>query len=163
MRKFKVLHLLNHLDLGGLQENTLFTVAYLDRNRYDVALAASCQRGRTGNQLVRDAQQIPGLKLIDVPHLTREPHPINDVIALGELYRLMRRERFDIVHTHAAKAGVLGRLAAKLAGVPIIIHSAHGWIFQTLSGLRLRLSLFRFLEWMSAQWSDKILTVTKDT
>jgi glycosyltransferase involved in cell wall biosynthesis len=163
MRKFKVLHLLNYLDLGGLQENTLFTVAHLDRNRYDVALAASCRRGRMGNQLVRDAQQIPDLKLIDIPHLTREPHPINDVIALGELYRLMRRERFDIVHTHAAKAGVLGRLAAKVAGVPIIIHSSHGWSFQALSGFRLVFSMFRFLEWIPARLSDKILTVTKDT
>jgi len=163
MRKFKVLHLLNNLDVGGVQENTFFTVAHLDRQRYDVALASSYRRGRVGNQLLQDAQQTPDLKLIDVPHLTREPHPLNDIIALGELYRLMRRERFDIVHTHTSKAGVLGRVAAKLAGVPIILHTAHGWSFQDLLCPPFWRPIFRFLEWIPARLSDKLLTVTRDT
>ncbi len=61
-----------------------------------------------------------------IPALARAPHPVKDAIAFLALFRLFRRERPDVVHTHHAKAGALGRLAAWMAGVPVIVHTFHG-------------------------------------
>jgi glycosyltransferase involved in cell wall biosynthesis len=69
-----------------------------------------------------------------VPELVRPVHPLNDFIALRKLEKLLREQRPDIVHTHSGKAGILGRLAAKRAGVPIIIHHIHGPSFGPFQG-----------------------------
>jgi hypothetical protein len=60
----------------------------------------------------------------------RHPISVRDVLAFWQIYRLMRNERFDIVHTNSSKPGLLGRMAARLAGVPLIIHSSHGTPFS---------------------------------
>jgi UDP-N-acetylglucosamine:LPS N-acetylglucosamine transferase len=61
--------------------------------------------------------------------LMRVVSPKNDLLAFWLLYRLFRKYRFDVVHSHSSKTGVIGRVAAKLAGVPIIIHTVHGFAF----------------------------------
>ena len=65
-----------------------------------------------------------------IPELKREIHPLMDAVCLWKLFQVIRRERPDIVHTHMAKAGALGRLAATLAKVPIRVHTFHGHVFQ---------------------------------
>ncbi len=69
-----------------------------------------------------------GVEVLEVPAISRRVDPLKDVWALWSLYRVFRRERPQIVHTHTAKAGTLGRLAAFLAGVPIRIHTFHGHV-----------------------------------
>lgn len=87
-----------------------------------------------------------GIGHYTIPHLTRHVNPAADIVALAELVRLFRRERFAIVHTHMAKSGVLGRLAARLAGVPIIVNTIHGpyGITPGHPGRRFFLALERF-------------------
>jgi glycosyltransferase involved in cell wall biosynthesis len=72
-----------------------------------------------------EARQYPGLLTL-VPELVRPVHPWNDFIALRRLENLLRTQRPDLVHTHSGKAGILGRLAARRAGVPVVIHHIHG-------------------------------------
>jgi glycosyltransferase involved in cell wall biosynthesis len=124
MEKIKVLHLITHLGFGGAQDNTLLTIKGHSRERYEVHLATGQDytdweaRGRA----YADAFFI-------FPDLCRSVRPQTDIRTLNQLTDFFRKHNYHIVHTHSAKAGTLGRIAAKRAGVPIIIHTFHsfGW------------------------------------
>ena len=70
-----------------------------------------------------------GVRHLAVP-MSRNLSPLADLVSLWRLYRIMRRERFTIIHTHTPKAGLLGQLAARLAGVPIVVNTVHGFYFH---------------------------------
>jgi hypothetical protein len=120
----KVAHIITKLELGGAQQNTLFTVSHLDRDRFQPILIT----GEPG-LLDEEARGLGGVEFHQVPSLVRPLRPVADLRALIGLTRLLRRLRPAIVHTHSSKAGILGRWAARLAGVPIVIHSIHGFGF----------------------------------
>lgn len=127
-RPLRVLHVITRLIVGGAQENTLLTAEGLDRMpEYDVALATGIDRGPEGDLLDRAEKNTA---LILVPEMGRSINPFSDLLALWKLYRIIRRGRYHIVHTHSSKAGVLGRIAAKLAGTPIIVHTLHSLVFH---------------------------------
>jgi glycosyltransferase involved in cell wall biosynthesis len=124
----RVLHIITRMIVGGAQENTLLSVEGLNRiGGYSVTLASGSQTGPEGELLTRARQTVP---LIMVPGLGREVNPVNDVRTLLSLYWLIKKNRYHIVHTHSSKAGVLGRLAAKLAGTPFVVHTLHGLAFH---------------------------------
>lgn len=162
MRKYKVLHLTNFLDLSGQQEDTLNTVYNLNQDQFQAGLAANLEGGDQGldNVLAREASRVPHLSLHDIPHLKRFPAPWFDLLALFALYNVMKVERYDIVHSHATKSGFLGRIAAKLAGVPIIVHSVHGWAFNYPAAPKFIRYLFVLIERFMARLTDKILPLT---
>jgi len=128
-RPLRVLHIITRLIIGGAQENTLLTCEGLAAmpGQYDVTLLTGVDRGPEGNLIDRAEKS---LEVIIVPELGREISPIADARALWKLYRLIRRGRYHIVHTHSSKAGVLGRIAAKMAGTPLIVHTLHGLVFH---------------------------------
>jgi glycosyltransferase involved in cell wall biosynthesis len=114
--------------VGGAQENTLLSVEGLDRlPGYEVTLASGLDHGSEGELLTRARQTT---RLVVVPELGRSINPVADVKALWKLYRLIRQGRYHIVHTHSSKAGVLGRLAARLAGTPLVVHTLHSLVFH---------------------------------
>jgi glycosyltransferase involved in cell wall biosynthesis len=119
----KVLHLITRLDPGGSAENTILSCQQLADSGWDVVLAAG--PGKTENLGWVEASGVPS---IVVPSLRRDPHPVADLQASWQLLRLLRRERPDILHTHSAKAGILGRWAGWLARVPHIVHTPHGHV-----------------------------------
>lgn len=122
--RVKVLHLITYFPIfHGAQENTCLTVNYHNKSRYDAWLGT-----QPGGSLLSSVQGDVHIALI--PHLQRAVHPLKDLLAFWELYRLCRRERFTIVHTHISKAGVLGRLVAWLARTPVILHTVHTISFQ---------------------------------
>jgi glycosyltransferase involved in cell wall biosynthesis len=112
------------LELGGAQQNTLYTVSHLDRTRFEPLLAAG-----TGGLLDEEAARLEHVEVHFLPSLRRAVRPASDLAALLQLTALFRRRMPDIVHTHSSKAGILGRWAAHLAGVPVVIHSIHGFGF----------------------------------
>ncbi len=128
-----VAHIITKLELGGAQQNTLFTVGHLNPARFQALLIT----GEPG-LLDGDARALPGVEVYQVPALVRDLKPLSDLRALVELTKLMSRLKPTIVHTHSSKAGILGRLAARLAGVPIIIHSIHGFGFTPFQRPALR-------------------------
>ena len=124
----RVLHIITRMIVGGAQENTLLSVEGLDRMpEYDVVLMSGIDTGREGELLTRARETT---KLIIVPELGREISPFNDLKAFWKLYRLIRDGRYHVVHTHSSKAGVLGRVAAWLAGTPFIVHTLHSLVFH---------------------------------
>lgn len=131
--KLRVLHPITRLIIGGAQENTMLTADYHNHlpeyaDRYHVDIVSGPQTGPEGSLIEETRQR--GINLTIMPELLREVSLANDVKALFNLRRMMRAGRYDIVHTHSSKAGVLGRLAAKMAGVPLIVHTVHGWSFH---------------------------------
>ncbi|MFA6318262.1 MAG: glycosyltransferase family 4 protein [Elusimicrobiota bacterium] len=131
--RYKILHLITRLDLGGAQGNTLYTARHLDAARFETVLAAG-----PGGILDAEASSVAPPRTIFLPDLVREASPLKDLAALRSLTRLFRSERPDLVHTHSSKAGVLGRVAGRLAGVPAIVHTYHGFGFHDRMSAPLR-------------------------
>jgi len=132
-RTMRVAHVITRLIVGGAQENTIASVLGLRKKPgLEVSLISGPTAGPEGSLEPR-VTQIPGLLTI-VPELIRPVSPWHDWLAMRKLNRLLRSQRPDIVHTHSGKAGVLGRLAAHAAGVPIIVHTIHGPSFGPFQG-----------------------------
>lgn len=108
---------------GGGPRNTLLTIANLSLAKYRITLVV----GEEVNW--EQLAGYPQIEVLQIPSMVRAVRPLHDILTVWRLYRLFKKRRFRIVHTHFAKAGVLGRLAARMAGVPIVIHSIHGTTF----------------------------------
>lgn len=157
MAKTKVLHLITRLIRGGADENTVYTVCGLDRSRFQVDLLYG--QGSEPQHLIPEDRNDIGQYFL--PELRREIAIFADLSALFKIYRIIRRGRYDIVHTHTAKAGFLGRIAAFLARTPIVIHTLHGATFgEFVSPLRHR--VYVALEKISAALTDKMISVGED-
>lgn len=129
----RVAHVITRLIVGGAQENTIASVLGLrQKPGLEVSLISGPTTGPEGTLEPRVAG-IPGLLTI-VPELIRPVSPWHDWLALRKLTALFRAQRPDLVHTHSGKAGVLGRLAAHAAGVPLIVHTIHGPSFGPFQG-----------------------------
>jgi glycosyltransferase involved in cell wall biosynthesis len=161
--RVKVLHVITRLDAGA-GGNTLVSAVGMDRGRYEVWIA-----GAAGGPLWKDAHR-QGIRTVEMTSLRREVAPVDDLKALVALVRLIRRERFGIVHLHSAKAGVLGRLAAALCRVPVVVYTLHGrdpwWpapdgrvndLGDTMSG---GLRSFLFLERALRPLTDRFVAVS---
>jgi glycosyltransferase involved in cell wall biosynthesis len=154
----KVLHVITRMIVGGAQENTLLSVEGLDdMDRYDVTLVSGVDKGPEGELLSRARRTT---RLIVIPELGRSINPLADLVAFWKLYRLIRRERFDIVHTHSSKAGVLGRIAAFLAGTPIIVHTLHSLVFHDYQPRLVNLAL-RLIKRALAPVTDHYISVSR--
>jgi len=154
--RLRTLHVITRLTLGGSAENTLATMLALEAAGYAGSLAVGVAASDAAS--VNDARR-RGATLHDVPGLGREVGP-RDAAALVRLWRLMRAQQPAIVHTHTSKAGFIGRLAARLAGVPVVIHQPHGHIFYGYYGPR-RTAFYVALERLAARWTDRIVTLTE--
>lgn len=129
----RVAHVITRLIVGGAQENTIATVLGLrSKPGCDVFLISGPTTGAEGS--MEPAVLKAGVNLQLVPELVRPVHPLKDFIALRKLTALFRAQKLNVVHTHSGKAGVLGRLAARRAGVPVIIHTIHGPSFGAFQG-----------------------------
>ena len=154
--RLKVVHLVTLLELGGAQGNTIHTVRSLDPNRFDAHLW--CGRGGYWDSDVEADLGKQG-RLAFIANLVRPVRPLSDVLAVIELYRRLRSERPDILHTHSSKAGILGRIAARLAGVPIVVHTFHGFGFNDRQSFLVR-RLYVALERWTARFSSRLVFVS---
>jgi len=131
----KIVHIITRLDSGGSAQNTLLTCRALSK-KYEVILAhglsseskmTDWEKSSVGGQ-IKEAQD-DGMRFVPIRTLVRRISPACDIWAFFSVLRLLIREKPAIVHTHTYKAGVLGCWAAKIAGVPIIVHTPHGHVF----------------------------------
>jgi glycosyltransferase involved in cell wall biosynthesis len=165
--KTKVLHIITRLDKGGSAEITMLTVCAMNREKYEVFLAHGLSLESNMSIMEKEAvaldmslAEAKGVRLFALPSLVRRLSFKNDLLAFISIYRLIKRIKPHIVHTHTSKAGVLGRLAAYLAGVPIIIHTPHGHVFHSYYG-PVMTNIFVFAEKISSFMTDKIVALTE--
>jgi len=126
----KVLHVITESNLGGAQRNTLLTVKGLIRRGFDVHVACGPHGPGDAEALPREATAC-GATVHRISSLVRRINPVMDAAAFAALARLLIRGRYDVVHTHSTKAGMLGRLAARALHVPMVVHTFHGVPFDT--------------------------------
>ncbi len=157
MRKARIAHVITRLSAGGAQENTFHTVRLADRDRYEVDLIAGPPTGAEGH--IENAVRAAGIPIHREETLVRMPSLINDLKARWNLIHRFRERRYDIVHTHTSKAGIIGRIAASRAGVPHIVHTPHGNIFQGYFSAPVT-AAFVAMERYAARRTDRIIELT---
>src|SRR5260370_41707848 len=155
-RKPKLVRIIARLNVGGAARKVCILheklAPYFDTHLIVGGLAAGDQ----------DMSYLlfSGRNVLQLPQMSREISFWSDALAFWRILILLRKERTDVVHTHTAKAGALGRLAAWLAGVPIIVHTYHGNVFQGYFGL-LRNRIYLAVERMLAQLSTKVIAISE--
>jgi len=135
----------------------MLTAALLDPGRYAVDVVSGPQTGPEGSLIPEVRAR--DIRLTILPSLVREVNPLKDVAALVSLTRLIKQGRYDVVHTHSSKAGILGRWAAYLAGAPVIVHTVHGWGHHDRQHPLVR-RLYILLERMTQRITDRLIVVS---
>jgi glycosyltransferase involved in cell wall biosynthesis len=157
MSRIKVARIIARLNIGGPAIHTILLTAGLDPARFESILVTGVEATYEGNMLDLAAKK--GVQPLVIPKLGREISPLRDWVTLIKLYRLFKDQRPHIVHTHTAKAGTIGRLAARLARVPIIIHTFHGHVFHSYFG-SMKTRLFINIERALTRFTDRIITIS---
>ena len=148
----RVLHVLGGSQFGGAIWVVKSYAEALLEHGCDVTICTSVERAA-------DVFRGAGCDIVSVPQMVREINPPRDAIALLKLARVCRDGRFDVVHTHTSKGGMIGRAAARLARVPVVLHTVHGFAFHESSS-RASLTFFAGLERVAARLSDRVITVS---
>lgn len=136
--------------MTGVQRVSLDELIRLDRTNFTPYMI--CQQSGP----MTDECKNNNITCLYSPTLVREISLLKDLQSFWSLYRLFRQNKFDIVHTHSSKTGVIGRLAAKLAGVPMIVHTVHGFAFPAAKN-KFEKNIFLIMEWLGTKCSDKII------
>ncbi len=153
MNKIRVIHLVGDSRYGGGAQIIL-----------PVALQAKCEGWQVDvmatDRVMQQAIRSAGVGIVDLDVIRRKIRISWDFVGLIRLARFFRRHPYTVVHTHTSKAGFVGRLAAKLAGVPVIIHTVHGFAFHESSSKTARI-IYSAMERIAAHWCDAIVCVSQ--
>ena len=187
-KKLKICHVITRMIVGGAQENTLLSAVGLIEKGHDVTLITGPSPGPEG-ELLKQSDLISKhslnsicsskscteprtqslslktddknrLAYIKTPHLVRMIDPIRDFLAYGYLKNYFQNNKFDVVHTHSSKAGIIGRAAACSAKVPFIVHTIHGQAFHRYAN-PLKNWFYKKLEWWAAKRCHTIFAVAQ--
>ena len=154
----KICHVITRMIVGGAQENTLLTIKGHIEKGHEVVLVTGFSPGREG-ELLKNVE-MPPFKIVEIPEMVREVSPCKDFKALRKLREYFKKEKFDVVHTHSSKAGIIGRIAARQAGVPVVVHTVHGQAFHAYEKPWKKL-LYITAERIAAKYCDKIYAVAQ--
>lgn len=151
------MRIIARLNVGGPATHVTLLNEGLTHLGIKCLLVTGMEGAREGS--MKDMVTVRQLSMEIIPELGREINPRYDLVTLFKLYRLMRRWQPDIVHTHTAKAGFVGRVAARLAGVPVVLHTFHGHVFHGYFGAA-KTRLFIELEKFCARMSDRLIAIS---
>jgi len=156
-RKIKVCHVITKMVYGGASLGTLHLVQGLNQEYFESTIICGTQSENEGNLLadIKDRK----FDVIIIPEIVREINLVKDIRAFFKLIHVLRTNEYDVVHTHGSKAGVIGRLAAVLSRVPIVLFTVHGWGLKAGSFFVCR--IFRLIERVMAVCTTRILFQTQ--
>ncbi|MGZ4098702.1 MAG: glycosyltransferase, partial [Bacteroidia bacterium] len=152
----KVLRIINRFNLGGITYNVSYLSKYLPADYETLLIGGPEEEGEESSLFIPHSL---GLKPIIIHQLRRSINPLNDYFAYREIKKIIREFKPDIVHTHASKAGAIGRLAAYHSGVPIIIHTFHGHVFNNYFS-SFKTNIFKSIERSLAKKSTAIIAIS---
>jgi len=153
-RRISILYIITQSEFGGAQKYVYYLANGLTKEKYEVTVACGI-----GGLLINRLKE-SNVEVVPIPELVREISPLKDCLAFIRLIRVIRKGKFHIVHTNSTKAGILGRLAAKLAGVPIVLFTTHGFVLNEPMGW-LRKLVFSIAERIAGYFTDIIIAVTE--
>ncbi len=166
MENIKVLHIITRFDKGGSAQNTYLSLLGLRKKNYQLSLVSglSLESEMKYEEIKAKEKDIhilesEGIEFIQCPFLLRRINVIKDLKAFFDIWRIIKKYNPLIVHTHSSKAGLMGRLAAKLAGAPITVHTPHGHVFFGYFG-PFKTKLFIIFEKLASRITDKIVALT---
>ena len=154
-RRYNILYVVTKLELGGAQKQALSLMRRLNNEEYNIFLFTA-----DVGLLMDEALAISGITVKRSRFLERPINPLKDLLALFEIYSFIREKQIDIVHTHSSKAGIVGRLAARLSGVKIIIHTVHGWSFNDYQPFWTRLLYIGLERWIGG-FTNRLIVVSR--
>jgi glycosyltransferase involved in cell wall biosynthesis len=157
-RRVKIVRMVTSLRVSGPSLQAILLSAYFQRDSYETILVVGDTPQDADNML--DVASRYGVKPLIVPQLRRTLNPVRGYQALRTLYRLFREVQPDILHTHMTTAGFWGRLAARLAGVPVLVHTLHEHPFKGYYK-PLQTQMFVALERLTARYTDSIITLSE--
>ncbi|MFH0772263.1 MAG: glycosyltransferase family 4 protein [Candidatus Omnitrophota bacterium] len=157
-KKIKVLRIIARLNVGGPAIHAILLTEALNNERFESILVTG--HINTGEKDMSYLAKEKGIRPVVIYEMGRCISPVKDLAALWKIYKLMIREKPDIVHTHTAKAGTLGRVAAILAGVPVKIHTFHGHIFDGYFN-KFAASIFLLIERALAGFTKYIVVISE--
>ena len=152
----KVLRIINRFNIGGPTYNATFLSRFLD-DEYETLLIGGLPEKEEADSLHIIEEY--GLSPMLISEMQRVPSFKSDKAAYKKIKQIIEEFKPDIVHTHAAKAGALGRKAAKACGVPVIVHTFHGHVFHSYFG-KVKTNIFKFIERRLAKKSDGIIAIS---
>jgi glycosyltransferase involved in cell wall biosynthesis len=156
-RKIKILRIINRFNIGGPTYNATFLTRFLSDKFETLLIGGLPEEGEADSLHILDEY---GVKPILIPELKRNPNFLSDRKALKKIKALIREFQPDIVHTHAAKAGALGRKAAFDCKVPVIVHTFHGHVLHSYFG-KIKSEIFRRIEKRLASQSTGIIAISQ--
>ena len=153
----KIVRIIARLNIGGPAINVVLLSEGLKDDGFETTLITGRVEESEGDMSYFALEK--GINPVIVNELARSISPIKDIKALCKIYRIIRKEQPDIVHTHTAKAGVVGRMAAILAGVPVKVHTFHGHVFEGYFS-SLATKVFIAIERFLGRFTDKVVAVS---
>ncbi len=131
----------------------------LDQSKFEVHVICSVKRNQ---KFWKDIEILKSKKIkVYTVQMVRKPHLWKDLISLIRIWRIFINERYDIVHCHSSKAGFLGRLAAKISRIPLVVYTPNAFAFKMDKNFLIR-GLYIILEWLAGHWTNRLICVSKE-
>ncbi len=154
LKKLKIFFVVTKSNFGGAQRYVYDLATNLPKNQYEaVVISGSCG-------ILTDKLREAGVKTICLSGLKRDIDLLKEILSLWQLFKNFISQKPDVVHLNSSKAGGLGALAARIAGVKKIVFTAHGWAFGEDRNLANRV-IIKFLSWLTILFSHKVITVSE--
>lgn len=156
MRKPRILRIINRFNLGGPTYNVAYLTKYMEDEFETLLVGGAKDETEESSEHITESL---GLKPIIIPEMKREIDPKSDRIAYKKIKDIIKEFQPDIVHTHASKAGAIGRLAASKMKVPVVVHTFHGHVFHSYFG-KFKTAFYKNVERTLAKRSTKIIAIS---
>lgn len=157
MKPIKIIRIINRFNLGGPTYNVAYLSKYMSDDFETLLVGgAKDESEESSDFIVKNL----GIEPIIIPQMRRSINPFNDISAYIEIKKLIKQHKPDIVHTHASKAGTLGRLAAFSCGVPVVVHTFHGHVFHSYFG-KFKTAVYKTIERYLAKRSTAIIAISE--